>query len=198
MILFVGDLLGSFAIASIYAERHRPSTMVLLGHIGPWHPKGLAGVFHAGIDIAWVATDSFLHAWRDLADSTDHRMRLGCLDGRVAMIGDHLVAGAYGLLPDTIRRLSRQPADILLTVEEAPSYCPGGGEQLDRLAGAMGARMIICGQAESYVAEHRRLGLKVVGVGPGQAVDEFGELIEPGPERQPAGLHVSEEWRRVR
>src|SRR5471032_635278 len=63
----------------------------------------------------------------------------------------------------------------------------------------MGAGTIFCAQSASYVAVHRNMDLRVVAIGPDQAVDESGEFIELGTDYQqetaPLSLHRA--WRRA-
>lgn len=69
-----------------------------------------------------------------------------------------------------------QRADILVT-HEAPSSHPHGFEALDDLAEAMGAQMIVHGHHHETYTAMLRNGIKVLGVGLAQVVDQTGKLI---------------------
>lgn len=79
--------------------------------------------------------------------------------------------------PEDYEALSRQQADILVT-HEAPSSHPMGFVAIDRLAKAMGARLIVHGHHhEYYTAVLPDSQIRVISVGYRDVVDERGDVV---------------------
>ena len=110
--------------------------------------------------------------------------------GRAALT--HFLA-ATAIWPEDVDVLSSQQADVLVT-HEAPSSHPNGVGDLDDLARAMGARLVVHGH--HHITSHAVSadGLRVLGVGDTWAVDLDGNVIWRGRKRDRPLPRPGEGW----
>lgn len=95
--------------------------------------------------------------------------------------------------PEDVDVLSAQQADVLVT-HDAPSSHPEGSLVLDRLARAMGARMIVHGHHHVTSAVVAEDGLRVLGVGDAWAVGLDGSVVWRGGKRQRPLPRTGDGW----
>lgn len=84
--------------------------------------------------------------------------------------------------PEDYERLAQQQADILV-VHEAPSNHPHGFVEIDQLAEAMGAQLIVHGHHHRGYTAVLPSGIRVIGVGMSGITNDDGQILLPGRRR---------------
>ncbi|KAF0225737.1 MAG: hypothetical protein FD176_184 [Rhodospirillaceae bacterium] len=84
--------------------------------------------------------------------------------------------------PEDYERLAQQQADILVT-HEAPSNHPHGFIEIDQLAEAMGAKLIVHGHHHRDYQTALPSGIRVIGVGLAGVATEDGKILLPDRRR---------------
>ena len=136
--------------------------------------------------------DSYDEFARDLRQRQGLQRRLTKLDrvqreaipDRIAKLTDSTKNGQLrhhqsSIFPDTVRKLAKLRADVLVT-HEAPGCHPHGFDELSRLAKAMRVKSSFHGHHHDnldYSAHHDALGFKSFGVGFCGITDETGRIV---------------------
>jgi predicted phosphodiesterase len=92
--------------------------------------------------------------------------------------------GTAAIWPEDIETLRSQKADVLVT-HEAPSSHPSGSAEIDRLARAMGARMIVHGHHHVASRATAGDGLAVLAVASAWGISITGEVLWHGEKPRP-------------
>jgi predicted phosphodiesterase len=149
--------------------------------IAGWRVAGLSGTFRPRV---WQPPAP--PRLRRRAELADDMASLG-----TSWRAEHVDALAHSLSslaiwPEDVAALAEQRADILV-VHDAPSSHPEGFAELDGLARAMGARLIVHGHHHVGYRAVAQDGLRAIGVGAAWAVDPAGMVLWPGDEERALG-----------
>ena len=98
--------------------------------------------------------------------------------------------GSLAIWPEDVARLGAERADILVT-HEAPGSHPAGKPELDTLARAMGARLIVHGHHHVTYRARAPDGLEAMGVASGWGVAQDGAVLWQGEAPRPLGRLVN-------
>lgn len=161
------------------------------------NPLTAPGALHArvieieGLRVAGLGGTFVPHVWSGHAPPRLHRRDQLAADLPIsrpdltperAAAAAHII-GATAIWPEDIDTLSTQKADVLVT-HEAPSSHPDGIGVLDRLARAMGAKLVVHGHHHITSDARTADGLRVLSVGDAWAVGPDGAVVWRGEKRR--------------
>ena len=139
-----------------------------VAEIGGLRIAGLGGTFHTRV---WnPPAPPRLQSRTELADDMA-RLGPGWSADATAALATAL--STMAIWPEDVEALARQRADILVT-HEAPSSHRSGAAVLDKLARAMGARLVVHGHHHTGYRATAEDGLQVQGVGAAWGIDLAG------------------------
>ena len=161
------------------------------------NPRTAAGALHnrvvtiEGVRVAGLGGTFLPHVWAGDTPPRLHRREQLAADLAVTRPGlsrdqaDSVMnfMTTTAIWPEDVDQLAAQRADVLVT-HDAPSSHPQGSQALDRLARAMGARLIVHGHHHVTTLARMDDGLRALSVGAAWAVGMDGAVVWRGGKRE--------------